>query len=160
MRSSLIELCQVVTWLPVEVAAKALVEMVDTVLPRAIIHLRHPRPIGWSDVMHELSQILGISTVPHSEWISKLTSARPDARSTKFISPALTLVDHLRPRYPDDEALRVRVTENNGLSVLMDIQESLPHVAVLRNPSLPQLSGEDVRKWVGYWRSIGALPPA
>ncbi|EJF59192.1 ketoacyl-synt-domain-containing protein [Dichomitus squalens LYAD-421 SS1] len=148
----------VVTWLPVEVAAQALVEMVDVTSPYTILHLRHPRPIGWSDIMSELSRLLRVSTVPYEEWLSRITTAHPDRRLGKFVSPALTLVDHLRPRYPDDEALRVRVTENNGLSVLMDVEDSLPYSAVLSNPSLPQLNREEVRKWIDYWRSVGALP--
>ncbi|KAI1785122.1 hypothetical protein LXA43DRAFT_1186069 [Ganoderma leucocontextum] len=148
----------VVSWLPVEVAAQALVEMVDTTSPYTILHLRHPHPITWSTVMEELSNILGTSMVPYVGWISKLTTAQPDAGTAKFIGPALTLADQLRPRYPDNETLRVHVMENNGLSVLMDVEASLPHSATLSNPSLRQLNGDDVRKWFGYWRSIDALP--
>ncbi|KAI1783602.1 ketoacyl-synt-domain-containing protein [Ganoderma leucocontextum] len=148
----------VVSWLPVEVAAQALVEMVNTRSPYTILHLRHPRPITWSEVMEELSKILDASMVPYVEWISKLTTAQPDTGTAKFIGPALTLADQLPPRYPDNETLRVHVMENNGLSVLMDVEASLPHSATLSNPSLRQLNGDDVRKWFGYWRSIDALP--
>lgn len=132
--------------------------MVHTTSPYTIIHLRHPRPILWSEVMEELSRILGTSIVSYTEWISKLTTVQPHAGMAKFVGPALTLADQLRPLSSNNEALRVRVMENNGLSVFMDIEASLPYSATLSSPSLPRLNGDDIRKWVAYWRSIDALP--
>ena len=61
-------------------------------------------------------------------------------------------------RYPDNEALRIRVMENNGLTVIIDIEASLRHGATLSNPSLRRLNGDDIRMSVECWRSIDVLP--
>ncbi len=70
----------------------------------------------------------------------------------KFIGRALTFSNQFQACCPEDDPLHAHVMENNRLGVLMDVVASLPHSATLSNPLLPQLNGDDIRKWVKYWR--------
>ncbi len=63
---------QTVSWLPVEVAAAALLEMCDA--PNQVLHLAHPNPVTWSTIVNPVSEVLRLALVSYSQWLSMLES--------------------------------------------------------------------------------------
>ncbi len=110
--------------------------------------------------MAHFSQVLHLPVVDYLTWISDLSTIfeRVDGPQTKHAKTGLSLLDFFQSSCTSEDAADAPVTENNGLSILMDMGESSMCCSTLRNPGLEQLGVEDVRKWVGYWRRIGALP--
>ncbi|KAI0695501.1 polyketide synthase [Cerioporus squamosus] len=143
-----------VAWLPVPTAASAIIDCADAdAVSHSIVHLRHPRPVSWPDMMAHFSAVLDLPVVDYSTWISNLTTSQ-----AKYAKPGLSLLDFFQSHCTSGDAAGAPVTENNGLSILMDLGETSMRCSTLRNPGLEQLGVEDVLKWVGYWRRTGALP--
>ncbi|KAI0683985.1 polyketide synthase [Cerioporus squamosus] len=146
-----------VSWLPVHVAASAIIEMVGAASSHSIVHLRHPRPVTWSDIMGHFSTILGLPMIDYATWMSQVPTLRerPGAYDAKFVQAAVSLSEI----FPSGAStLDVSVAENDSQSVLMALGESSMRISVLRDPGLKQLDVDDVRKWVEYWRRTGSLP--
>ena len=154
-----------ISWVPVETGAQILLDMAETdpVSKFSIFHLRHPKPLSWHDMMACFSELLGVPVISYAEWLSKLTRTleKPDPLTSEYVAPALRLLQMWQSASDLDSAQRqTRILESNGFMVLLDIEESSRRCAALSNPSFLRLSIDDVRKWVEYWRSIRALPPA
>ncbi|KAI0358347.1 ketoacyl-synt-domain-containing protein, partial [Trametes cingulata] len=152
----------VVSWIPVDRAAEIIINLLRPLPPYVIVHLRHPQPLPWNTMMGYFSKALQLPLLSYPVWLQKLVAEGPsttDARGTKskLLHPALALLDHFRAIAHAE--LRTNgynlARENNGLSVLMGIEESRRLSVELG--SMSQLSPSDVEKWVGYWRSVGAI---
>ncbi|OBZ65511.1 L-aminoadipate-semialdehyde dehydrogenase large subunit [Grifola frondosa] len=145
----------VVSWLPVDTAAAALVDMLDS--PRPIVHLRHPRPVPWSTMMQHFASSLRVPLVPYAQWIARLEEGWADARARdrRYLEHAVRLQDFFRSARAGAGAPGL---ENNGLSVLMAMDAGVGVSETLRDPALPLLGAAEVEKWMGYWREIGFLP--
>ena len=136
-----------------------LVEIPETTCATSMFHVRHPRPIAWTDIMGHFSSVLKIPIVTYPQWLSKLVDEvqSPNAKVANFVAPAIRLLpiwqsDYINPTKPQ------LIPESNGIAILLDIEDSARRCAPLRDPSLPQIGEDDVRKWVEHWRSIGAMP--
>ena len=151
---------QPISWLPVHVAASAIIEMASQAASASahnIVHLRHPHPITWPDIMAHFSAVLGWPVVDYAAWIAELSTLheRPGTYNAKVVNAAVSLLGI----FPSGEtSMPASVAENNGLSVLMALGESSLRFSVLRGDGVEQLGIEDVRKWVDYWRRTGSLP--
>ncbi|KAI0028244.1 acetyl-CoA synthetase-like protein [Vararia minispora EC-137] len=63
----------VVSWIPVDIAAVALCEMTSSSEP--IMHLSSPTPISWNAVFAVFAEVLGIPLIAHTEWVERLRDA-------------------------------------------------------------------------------------
>ena len=124
-----------------------------------IVHLRHPHPVSWPDIMSQFSSVLNLPIVDYPSWISAFSTVldRVDASRAKYAKLGLSLLDFFQSNCTSGDAVDSPVTENNGLSILMGLGERSMRYRALQNSGVMQLGAEDVRKWVEYWRRIGTL---
>ncbi|KAK0216122.1 hypothetical protein IW262DRAFT_1449678 [Armillaria fumosa] len=131
---------KIVSWVPVHVAAQAIVDHMDFTGP--IIHLVHPKPILWSSLARVISRELTVKLVPYSHWLQGLENSTLDLTAL----PAKRILPYYKR---NAGALGWKNREAFGL----------PHLSVgsIGGANLPQLGGEDVRKWMQYWREEKTL---
>lgn len=148
-----------VSWLPVNLAASAIIEMRDTV--QETLHVIHPRPVSWSTVMKPIASILGVPLVPYAEWFARLQHSGRDINSPVALDEhphgsisALKLVDFYRLglKTPSQRPN----TESMGLLPKVAFKKGVLASASLRDAH--QLGVGEVEKWIRYWRTIGFLP--
>ena len=122
-----------------------------------IFHLRHPRPMPFSLIMECFSRILNIPVVPYTQWLSIFDRALAgwDLERVHNFSSILGIVAFLRSHRMGD----VRpASENGGLSVLMGMEESCRRCLPLQRASVVDFEEDEVRRWVQYWKEVGAIP--
>ncbi|THH15912.1 hypothetical protein EW146_g4654 [Bondarzewia mesenterica] len=61
---------EAVSWIPVDIAASALLDMLGSNEP--VLHLVHPHSVDWSVISDTASQLLGVPSIPYTEWAAKL----------------------------------------------------------------------------------------
>ncbi|OBZ73483.1 Nonribosomal peptide synthetase 14 [Grifola frondosa] len=147
---------QNVSWLPADTAAEVIIEMMDS--PQPILHLRHPRPMPWSNVMSHISAALNVPLVPYREWFARLEqglSISKDTKTSRQLEAGLRLLEYYRPGCEVDHPYRA-VMENNGLAFAVAVDEGCKASTKLRNAG--QIDAKETQKWMRYWRDIGYLP--
>ncbi|EED85042.1 predicted protein [Postia placenta Mad-698-R] len=146
-----------VSWLPVHVGAAALVEMLDSEEP--VLHLRHPHPVHWSDIMQCIAVSLKVPMVPYQEWIGLLEGSlmQPMDRGVEvYLEPAIRILDWLRLGVQSTKNADHR-RDNNGLSFTMAIDLGCAASTTLRDSVLTPLGPTDVDRWMRFWRINGAI---
>jgi hypothetical protein len=150
---------QRVSWIPLDIAAKILVEMRNSSEP--LVHLANPHPIPWNTVFERIASTLNVDLVPYSIWLARLESKRLEFEreaTTKFggsggnarKNTVFQLLDifyrvvHVHSD-PEAEALLPRVSTEVAERVV-------PSLTCIR-----QLSIEDVDKWMLYWKDVGLI---
>lgn len=151
---------QVISWLPADTCAAIIVELAETISATSMFHVRHPRPISWADIMGHFSSVLQIPTVPPQKWFARLVEQieSPNPQLAEYVAPALRLVSVWQATIVNPSKPQALIPESNGIGILLDIEDSAKRCALLRDPSLPQIGVEDVRKWIAHWMRLGALP--
>jgi len=147
-----------VSWISVDTAAAVMVDYLQS--SKLILHLRHPRPVPWSNAIRHFASVLKLPLVSYTDWFTRLDQgllSTFDDERVHLLEPGLRLLEFFRLPYDANEPrpdimnkLMHEVVNANGLS------ES----ETLRNPVLPQISKADVEKWIGYWKSARYLPDA
>ncbi|KAG8908187.1 hypothetical protein FRB99_008730 [Tulasnella sp. 403] len=143
-----------VSWLPLHVAATAVVQMRDS--EADVLHLAHPRPVAWTEVFGPISKALGVPLVSYDEWLRKLDeslgSAPSEVEAAKE-NPALRLIDFFRS---NNAGTPPPGREAGGLPKLAtDIAVQV--APCLTEEQLPPLSERDALSWVEYWQKTGFL---
>ncbi|PPQ73012.1 hypothetical protein CVT24_001401 [Panaeolus cyanescens] len=152
-----------ISWIPVDVASSAIVDMRQATSPTGpeTLHLVHPSPARWKDIMEPLAEIFNVPLVPYLEWFARLESSARQADSGKSSSPSSTRAAlKLTHFYRIALGSSPEVTESMGLLPNVSAQKGFSASATLQSDCLMSLGREDVNKWVSYWRSIGFLPSA
>jgi hypothetical protein len=122
-----------VTWLSVTSAASTILSLRHA--PHSAINLIHPRPSAWSELFSHFSSELGVPLVPYPEWKHRLSEAASAGVSAEDV-PAVKLLAFF-----------------SELSVRDDMEIGKAYRASRELRELKKLGAEDVRKWLGYWRS-------
>ncbi|KLO13762.1 acetyl-CoA synthetase-like protein [Schizopora paradoxa] len=143
-----------VSWIPIDIAAQAVVEMRDA--EYQVLHISHPKPTKWSTIVRHASQLLDIPTVPFDVWLSNLETASrriSGARAEEILqaktkNPALQLRGFLQSLAPslDLSAESDPVEEAFGAKRL-SLEKSAAVSPTLRD-CCPALSLSDVRSWL------------
>ncbi|TFY82198.1 hypothetical protein EWM64_g1812 [Hericium alpestre] len=130
---------EAVSWIPVDVAASTLLDMLGSSEP--VLHLVHPNPTTWFDIAVHTSTALRLPLAPYDEWLARL---RAQAVGGDTTNPAVQLLEFFNglaeggePALSTDRAVQV--------------SDSLRGAA--------QVGEADIKRWVGYWRGIGFLAP-
>ncbi|KAI8996240.1 acetyl-CoA synthetase-like protein [Trametes punicea] len=132
-----------VSWVPVDVAASALLEMLHG--GEHMLHLVCPRPVPWNDVVGALAAELGVPLVPASEWVAKLRQAAQDAAKGPNVErheSAHNLVPFLE-------------TSMERKEVKLDTAKAVKVSKTLA--SMKPVGKEDAAQWMRFWRAIGFL---
>ncbi|KAJ7656957.1 putative aminoadipate reductase [Mycena polygramma] len=130
----------VVAWLSPEAVSHAIVDAaLSTEKPPFAINLVHPRPIPWDRVMSAIARDAQLPLIPFPEWVGQL-QARSAAATPEDLEniPAIKLLDFFQAV--------VAGAGNTEFSTLkaQAISEAMK--------SLKQLTEEDAKRWMHYWR--------
>ncbi|KAI0033616.1 male sterility protein-domain-containing protein [Vararia minispora EC-137] len=137
-----------INWLPVDVAAKVLVEMMRSNEP--VLHLVSPRPVACTHIITFFASRLKLPLMPYQGWIERLHTAvkaqaqvQADGSSKKRgAGVALTLFELFRDGHL-------------GIDVVLSLERALK-----ASPSLARaksLDEEDVERYIAYWQKTGLL---
>ncbi|OSX58884.1 hypothetical protein POSPLADRAFT_1059977 [Postia placenta MAD-698-R-SB12] len=151
-----------VVWVPLDVAAQAMVDFMDTPPHIKVVHLNHPRPVSWHSLAVHVAQAFSVPLVPYHEWLAKLEQAALD------VSQAESAGSDSRKALQDLHAIQLlpfyrglAANFNVGrLSVGMfqlDVSQAVAASPTLSDPNVSQLGAEHVKNWLAYWRKVGLL---
>lgn len=132
------------SWVPVDVAATTLLDMVGSTEP--VLHLVHPHPVPWAVISSTSSTLLNIPIVPYDQWLSMLKDAARDTQSDSDAvkhNPALLLLEFFEKDLPAETGLVI----DTGKAVV--VSETLRDAR--------KMGGGDVEMWIGYWAEKGFL---
>ncbi|TFK24574.1 hypothetical protein FA15DRAFT_756455 [Coprinopsis marcescibilis] len=146
----------VLSWISVDDAAGAIVELIDS--EADVSHVVHPRSVPWNYVMQTISKILGVPLVPYPEWLSRLESAAAyqrdlDEPTGALSTPdaALRLLHFFRLGLKDIN--QEGGTESMGLLPKVNQDRAIRGSKTLRRIAQHQITinEDDVRRWLAYW---------
>ncbi|CCM00168.1 uncharacterized protein FIBRA_02196 [Fibroporia radiculosa] len=134
-----------VSWMPVDIAAAALVEMLDSSCP--VLHLRHPLPVQWSCIMGHFSSMLCLPLVPYAEWVLKLERSMADAEKARspLLQSAIRLLEVLRAGSDPDCQNRAGGEIGGGKPIVVELEEAQNASKTLRE-YIQQPGEEDARR--------------
>ncbi|KAK9414371.1 putative Carrier domain-containing protein [Seiridium unicorne] len=128
------------SWLPVDLAAKAISEIIFSRQPlRPVYHLENPTRQNWEDVIGLLSKELQIpssSIIPVDDWLSLVES------TGEYKNPARGLAHFLAEDFIKMSCGSVVLDTTNSRSIS-------PTIA--GNKSVPE---EGIKAYISYWRKI------
>ncbi|KAL0578153.1 hypothetical protein V5O48_003858 [Marasmius crinis-equi] len=142
---------RIVSWIPLETAAKVVVELLDSPPSSGtpqVFHLVHPKPIPWTVLAQAFSRALNAPLVPYSEWLQSLEKLAENPGGINL--NAFVLLDFFRAILA-----RVDETESEAFGVpIMSAQHIVQHSRSLSDSDkgLEQLGERDVAKWLEYWQ--------
>ena len=71
-------------WVPIDVAASTVLDMLRNEGDERVLHLTAPRPASWNDVFRPIADALGVPLVSSSEWLDRF---RASARTEEEVVP-------------------------------------------------------------------------
>ncbi|KAF9785316.1 hypothetical protein BJ322DRAFT_1020862 [Thelephora terrestris] len=151
LTKSLTSLARVISLLPLETTARALVQILGagTTRPAVHLHLVNPTPCLWDDVFGYIAKELNVPLGPHHVWISKLKGVSGTVKNVQE-HPTLRLLGFYEAI---DEG---NGSEAGGLaSCGTEVARSV--CPVLDGEDLRSVKTEEIQRWLGYWKSLGLL---
>lgn len=152
---------QTVSWLPVEVAAAALLEMCDA--PNQVLHLAHPNPVTWSTIVNPVSEVLRLALVSYSQWLSMLESDKGCGSVDKAVEivglkPALQLQEFFHS-FPSSAlgAGEHGASETSSPGEALGLKQLCLREAIKLSPSLRDcapLGFVEAKKWLSSWKLV------
>ncbi|KAI0758562.1 male sterility protein-domain-containing protein [Trametes elegans] len=139
-----------VTWFPGYEAANAFVEMRHSQEP--FLHLVHPRPTPWHNVVAPIAAELRVPLVPYQQWFAALqasiSSGGADEVELMKANPALRLLSFYKQlrSAPDREPL--------GMVYLSTDKSTKVSQALV---DLPVLDADRAKMWLAAWKRSGFL---
>ncbi|KAF8968163.1 hypothetical protein BDZ97DRAFT_1655638 [Flammula alnicola] len=148
-----------VSWIPVHVAARALVDFMLSSEASGIAHLVHPKSTPWSTLASAFTRELSVPLVPYHAWLSKLEHAalaretNTNGLSNSFA--ALRLLDFFR-------GIALKINEvGQPLEAFgfprLSTEQAVAMSSTLGNPGLEDLTATDVKNWLTYWKAVGFM---
>lgn len=143
---------QDISWFPAYEAAKAFAEMRHS--PEPFLHLIHPRPARWHDVMAPIAELFNVPLVPYDQWTSALEKS-VDAGSAAEVeamrqNPALRLLPFFKTAKQAVDGREALGMVTLSVEKATKVSESLV--------KMPRLDAERAKMWVGAWKRSGFLP--
>lgn len=153
---------QLITWIPVDIAAAAVVEMRTS--PAPYLHLLHPKPIAWTSIITPIAKSLDVPVVAYAEWLRRLNKFAEEDNSSKADqvekareNPALRLLDFYRNAGAPNDAVDGSLDGGTFGRLSFDMDVTKRVVKTLGDPHLPTLGDADAKRWLAYWNEIGVL---
>ncbi|GJJ11568.1 putative NRPS-like protein biosynthetic cluster [Clathrus columnatus] len=138
----------VVSFIPLHMAAKSLVELRHS--SSTFANLVHPNPIPWNKIINWVGERLNLSTVPYQEWLRRLEGL-PRTYETLSQNPALHLLDFYRAAATLADGLQdFQRHEAMGIATY-ETTNTIINAFSLQPSYLPQLTRDDVNRWIDYW---------
>ncbi|KAF8879343.1 acetyl-CoA synthetase-like protein [Mucidula mucida] len=136
------------SWLPLDVAANAILELCHSIEEIDTAHLVHPRPRMSSEIFEVIGERLNLPLVPYGDWLSKLEARSLQADGEDV--PALKLLDFFRAGL----AKEFEGYEAFGIP-LLECEVAKASSVHVRHAK--PITSEDVSAWLGYWTRVGFL---
>ncbi|KAM5540085.1 hypothetical protein V8D89_006225 [Ganoderma adspersum] len=142
-----------VAWFPAYEGARAFAEMRYSTEP--ILHLVHPRPVAWNEMISPIARALDVPLVPYQTWLSMLEGSMDEGSTGQVelmkANPALRILAFFKAQ---GEA-RASNREAMGLAYLstkkaVEVSQSLAELA--------PLDDEWPKMWLASWRKSGFIP--
>ena len=148
---SLPSLGRVISLLPLQTSAQALVEVLDakTRSPALHLHLVNPTPSQWDDVFGHVAKKLDVPLVSYREWLSKLKKVSTTVKSAQEHS-ALRLLEFY------GSLTQGSGSEAGGLPSC-NVEVARGACPTLNGEGLRGVTAEEIQRWLDYWRSLGLL---
>lgn len=152
-----------VSWIPIDIAAQAIVEIRD--VPSQVLHIINPAPAEWNALFDPVSRMLNLRMVQYSEWLAALNETAEKGTSGNASrldeNPALKLVNFFRA-LPSASLSQSELSSkeyalaNDAIGMRrLSLRESLEASGSLRRCS--KLTAEDAKKWLSSWNLISKL---
>ena len=140
---------KVISLLPLQACAQALVQVVGAQTTSLAIHLHvvNPTPSQWDDVFGCIARKLDVPLVTYSEWLARLKEVSTTVGDVRKHS-VLRLVEFY------ETINQGSGSEAGGLpSCNTEVTRSV--CVVLNEESLREVKGEEIQRWLDYWESVG-----
>ncbi|KAJ7191755.1 hypothetical protein B0H12DRAFT_1039746 [Mycena haematopus] len=136
-----------VSWLPVHIAADAMVDFLESPTG-GIIHLINPQPIAWSTLATVVAAELNVPLVPYTEWLERLEHTDKSGNNAVALR-ASRLLQFFR-------SLEKSGGEDAFGFPKLPMPQALAASQALR-AGKSRLEAKDVKAWIKYWRNAGLL---
>ncbi|KAG8877545.1 hypothetical protein FRB98_006665 [Tulasnella sp. 332] len=145
-----------ITWLPVDVAASAILESRHSKFQT--LHIVHSHPVTWTSIMKSFSGVIHKPLVPFEQWVDTLEQSARSSPAAIHSNPALALLAFFKTMGASfkEEAVQDHGDdfEAGGFRPL-SLAKSTVESHSLKNAR--SLCEEDVQRWFQYWRNKGFL---
>ncbi|THH13951.1 hypothetical protein EW146_g6322 [Bondarzewia mesenterica] len=153
-----------ISWLPIGIAASAVMDLRSAPEHIECINLVHPKPIPWNSIVTPLAHILDVPVVPYSFWLKKLFDASSYSAPSRAV-PAVSLVEFFTSLENDNDKGEGEETKawNHGKigeafsANLFDTENARQASTTLSDPALSKLTLTDAELWLAFWRRTGML---
>ncbi|PCH33723.1 hypothetical protein WOLCODRAFT_94052 [Wolfiporia cocos MD-104 SS10] len=150
-----------ISWLPIDTAAAAIVDM--RCVENDTVHLVHPTPVAWATIMEPLAEMMHVPLAPFAEWLARLE------RTADIEADNQGSAKHGNDKAAVKLLMFFReIHKRHAQSSSKESMGFLPQVAVEKgvrasrtlSDGIPSLGAQDVAKWLAYWRGVGFLSSA
>ncbi|KAJ6600353.1 hypothetical protein DFH09DRAFT_1020958 [Mycena vulgaris] len=132
-----------ISWVPIHQAASILVEMRTSQM--RYLHLTHPNPIPFAEVLIPVAESLALPMVPYSRWVASLEANASQGPG----NPGVQLLDFFRVHHEISPTAEAFFPAPLGNSEAVEAADSMR--------SLTRLGARDAHGWVGHLRKVGYL---
>ena len=130
--------CQTVAWVPVDIAAATILDVLRAPSPESVVHLTAPKSVSWEAVVAPMAVRLAVPLIPAKEWVARYKrEVEAGAQESAF-----QLLDFF-------EAFV------KGREVQFSTERAEAASVALKG--MKQLGAEDVGKWLEFWAGVGFL---
>jgi thioester reductase-like protein len=128
------------TWLPIDIVAKVMVEICHSQRRHDVYHVVNPKSFNWTKDLLPMLRSAGLQfeQVSPQDWLKRLASSNPDPA----VNPTIKLLDFFRSKY---------ATPKSGPSVLFETKTAESVSQSLRSVGAPDAAL--IGKMVKYWTS-------
>jgi thioester reductase-like protein len=126
------------TWLPIDVVAKVMVEICHSPQRHDVYHVVNPKSFNWTRDLLPMLQAAGLEfeQVSAQEWLKRLSSSNPDPA----VNPTIKLLEFFRGKY---------ATPKSGPAVFFETKTTEGVSETLKNMGAPNAAL--IAKMVEYW---------
>ncbi|KAJ7156520.1 hypothetical protein C8R43DRAFT_1125714 [Mycena crocata] len=132
-----------ISWVPLHHAGKIVVEMRTS--QKRYLHLTHPQPIPFSDVLLAIGKTLKLPVVPYAQWLQLLNTAASQGSD----NPGVRLLEFFRANK--------EVSSESEAFFPAPMANANAAQAAQSLSSLGKLDTRDANEWVDYFRKVGYL---
>ncbi|ETW81166.1 tridomain enzyme adenylation-thiolation-dehydrogenase [Heterobasidion irregulare TC 32-1] len=156
---SLPERDELVSWLPVDTAASAILDLRHVPDDMECVHIMHPRPVPWSSIITPLAKALDVPLLPYSEWLQSLQNTSSSI-SGSMTTPAVLLANYFASLEKKDRRGQTegRAREHVGRNMhVFSVERGQKTSRTLGDPTLAPLGTQNAEKWLKFWKQGGFL---
>ena len=135
---------QTIAWVPIDIAAVTLLDVLSAPTPEPVVHLTAPQPVPWGIIFMPMARRLGVPLVPAADWAVKVRVAAEDAARKGEFDSAFQLVDFFEATMREDSKEVLFGTER-AVGASKSLREMQP------------LGKDDVGRWLEFWKGVGFL---